>query len=189
MAEDLCPVWVGYLLSNPIRKLFHNPQKILSPYVKNGMTVLDIGCAMGYFSIPLAHLVGSTGKVICIDVQKKMIHVLEKRLKKAGLSDRAIIRLSNNSSLNVDDFKEKIDFTLAFAVVHEVSDASKLFSEIIKTMKPSGRLLLAEPRFHVSKKDFNNTVSIAEKNSFKVTERPQISLSHAVILEKVKKDL
>ncbi len=189
MAEDLCPVWVGYLLSNPIRKILHNPQKILSPYVKNGMTVLDIGCAMGYFSIPLAHLVGSNGKVICVDVQEKMILVLEKRLKKLGLSDRVETRLSNNNSLNMDDFKEKIDFALAFAVVHEVSDVSQLFSEINKTMKTAGRLLVAEPKFHVSKNDFKNTVSLAEKNNFKVTERPHILLSHAVILEKDEKAL
>jgi len=59
MAEKVCPVWVGYLLASPIRKLFQNPPKILSPYVENGMKVLDIGCVMGFFSLPLARMVGS----------------------------------------------------------------------------------------------------------------------------------
>ena len=43
MAKHVCPVWVGYLLASPLRKLFHNPKKILGPYVEEGMKVLDIG--------------------------------------------------------------------------------------------------------------------------------------------------
>jgi len=59
MAERICPVWVGYLLASPVRKLFENPKKILGEYIKEGMTVLDLGSAMGFFSIPAARLVGS----------------------------------------------------------------------------------------------------------------------------------
>ena len=70
MAKRVCPVWIGYLLASPIRKLFQNPKKILYHYVKEGMMVLDIGCAMGFFSLPLSEMVGSKGKVICVDVQK-----------------------------------------------------------------------------------------------------------------------
>jgi 2-polyprenyl-3-methyl-5-hydroxy-6-metoxy-1,4-benzoquinol methylase len=77
MAKHVCPVWVGYLLSSPIRKLFQDPDKILGPYIKEGMTVLDFGCAMGFFSLPAARMVGSNGKVICIDIQKGMIEKLE----------------------------------------------------------------------------------------------------------------
>jgi len=51
MAEHRCPVWVGYFLASGLRKLLQNPVKILSPYVKRNMTVLDIGCAMGFFSL------------------------------------------------------------------------------------------------------------------------------------------
>ncbi len=79
MSESVCPVWVGYFLASPVRKLFQNPEKMLAPYVKEGMRVLDIGCAMGFFSLPLAQMIGLNGKVICVDVQEKMIKSLEKR--------------------------------------------------------------------------------------------------------------
>ena len=52
MAEDVCPVWVAYLLASPLRKLLQNPERILAPCVHEGMTVVDIGCAMGFFSLP-----------------------------------------------------------------------------------------------------------------------------------------
>ena len=41
-----------------------------------GMTVLDVGCGMGFFSIGLAKLVGDKGCVIAADVQPKMLSVL-----------------------------------------------------------------------------------------------------------------
>lgn len=185
MAEEVCPVWVGYLLASPIRKLFQNPEKILSPYVEEGMKVLDIGCAMGFFSLPLARMVGSNGKVICVDVQDKMIKSLEKRAQKTGLSNRIETRICNKNSLCLNDLTEQIDFALAFAVVHEIPDASAFFSEMCGTIKQHGKFLLVEPKGHVSEKGFEISVSIAEQSGFKVIDRSQISLSRAVLLEKI----
>jgi len=184
MAEKVCPVWVGYFLASPIRKLYQNPKKILGPYVREGMKILDIGCAMGFFSLPLAEMVGCNGRVICVDIQEKMIRSLEKRAQKAGLSDRIETRLCKYNSLGLDDFKGEIDFALASAVVHEVSDVSGFFSEIQKTIKPTGKFLVVEPKGRVSKKDFETTVSIAEQNGFEVIDSPQIRRSRIVLLGK-----
>ncbi len=184
MAERVCPVWVGYLLASPLRRLLQNPDKILNPHVKEGMKVLDIGCAMGFFSLPLAQMVGSNGKVICVDVQEKMIKSLEKRAQKAGLSNRIETRICHHNSLDLDDLKEKIDFALASAVVHEAPDASNLFSEVYETIKPYGRFLVLEPKGHVSEKDFKTTVSLAEQNGFKVIEGPHRYRSRVVLLQK-----
>ena len=184
MAEKVCPVWFGYLLASPVRKLFQNPQKMLSPYVKEGMNVLDIGCAMGFFSLPLAKMVGSNGKVICVDVQEKMIEALEKRAQKAKMSDRIETRICRHNSLNLNDLKEKIDSVLAAAVVHEVPDASAFFSEIYETIKKDGKFLVVEPKGHISEKDFEISISLAEQNGFEVIDSPQISRSRVVLLGK-----
>ena len=184
MAEKVCPVWVGYVLASPARKLLQNPKKILGPYVKEDMKVLDVGCAMGFFSLPLAEMVGCNGKVICVDIQEKMIRSLEKRIQKAGLTDRIETRLCPVNSLGLDDLKEEIDFAFASAVVHEVSDTSGFFSEIHQMIKATGRFLVVEPKGHVSKKDFEETVSVAEQNGFEVIDSPQISRSRVVLLGK-----
>jgi ubiquinone/menaquinone biosynthesis C-methylase UbiE len=188
MTAKVCPVWVGYLLASPLRKLFIDPEKILSPYVEKGMKVLDVGCAMGFFSLPLAQMVGSKGKVVCLDVQEKMIRSLEKRARKAGLFNRIETRICHHSALGLDDLKEEVDFVLGSAVVHEVPDASRFFLEIYDTMKPTGRFLVIEPKGHVSKKDFEITVSVAEQNGFKIIESPRIGRSRAVLLEKRNRD-
>ena len=184
MAERVCPVWIGYLLASPLRKLFQNPKHILGPYVSEGMTVLDIGCAMGFFSLPLAEMVGPGGKVICVDVQEKMIASLEKRARRVGLSDNLYARVCPSGSLGLDDLNEQIDFALASAVVHEVPDASSFFKEVYAAIKPTGRLLVLEPKGHVSQKDFELTVSTAKQVGFQVMDEPQISCGRALLLDK-----
>ena len=186
MAEHhVCPVWVGYVLASPIRKLvWENPDRILKPYVNEAMTVADIGCAMGFFSLPLARIVGANGKVICVDIQEKMIRKLEKRARKAGLSDRIQTIINNDKSFGLDDFKEKVDFALAIGVVHEVPDSARFFSEINEALKPAGKLLMAEPKGRVSENEFERTVSIAKHNGFTVTDRPQIKRGRTVLFQK-----
>jgi len=184
MAKHVCPVWIGYLLANPVRKLFQNPKKILGRYVSEGMKVLDIGCAMGFFSLPLAELVDPGGKVICVDVQEKMIASLEKRARKAGLSDNIEVRICPPGSLGLKDLKEQIDFVAAIAVVHEVPDANEFFSEVYAAMKPDGKLLVVEPKGHVTRGDFEKTVSAAKQIGFTVNAPPRVRRSHAVLLGK-----
>lgn len=91
MNDRVCPWWLGYLLAAPMRKLAQDPQKILKPYMKTGDTVLDVGSAMGFFSLPMARLVGERGHVVCVDLQEKMIDGLRRRASRAGLIHRTSI--------------------------------------------------------------------------------------------------
>jgi filamentous hemagglutinin family protein len=184
MAGRVCPIWVGYFLSCPVRKLFQNPQKMLSPYIKEGMKVLDVGCAMGFFSLPLARMVGSNGKVICVDVQEGMIKSLEGRARKAGLYDRIETRICEDESLGLSDLSEEVDFIIASAVVHEVPDISSFFSELHGTLKSTGNLFIIEPKGHVSEDEFDETVAIALENGFEIAGSPKVSRSRVVLLKK-----
>ena len=62
MENKVYPWWMGFMLLSPFRKFSQNPDEILSKYVLKGMKVMDVGCAMGFFSLPLARLVGEKGK-------------------------------------------------------------------------------------------------------------------------------
>jgi len=183
MAEHVCPWWVGYFLASPLRRLSQNPEKILSPYVKPGMTVIDVGCAMGFFSLPLARLVGSDGRVVCVDVQKKMIDSLRRRANRAGHAKNMDLRVCEKSSLGLDDLAGKIDFVLAFAVAHEIPDVPGLMTQMHAMLAPDGRCLLAaEPSGHVNARDFEKTVAAAQQAGLTIVERPEIRRSRAVLL-------
>ncbi|MFC1780865.1 class I SAM-dependent methyltransferase [Planctomycetota bacterium] len=188
MQGKVCPVWVGYILASPIRRLLQNPKRILGPYIKEGMNVLDIGSAMGFFSLPLARMVGTKGKVICVDLQEKMLASLNKRARKASMSERIETRMSGEKSLGLTGLENKIDFALASAVVHEVPDAGSFFSEVHNALKPHGQLLIIEPRGHVSQVDFDITVNIAQKIGFEAVSNPSIKRSFTVLFKKILKN-
>ena len=76
----------------------------------------------------------------------------------------------------------RVDFALAFALVHEAPDKDILFSEIHRVLKPAAKLLFAEPRGHVSKQDFDKTVSLAQSMGFEVVVDLKIRRSHAILL-------
>jgi len=185
VAHRICPWWVGYLLASPVRHwLGQDPVEILSPYVREGMTVLEPGPGMGFFTIPLARIIGSTGRVIAVDVQPKMIQALKRRAAKENLSNHIDARVTSAETMGIADLAEKVDFTLAFAMVHEFPDAAHFFREVSHASKPRARELLAEPRGHVNEKDFSEELAAAGAAGFSAVNQPVIPISITALLEK-----
>lgn len=185
MAEHVCPWWVGYLLANPVRRLWQDPARILDPYVSEGMTVLEPGPGMGFFTLELARRVGATGQVVAVDTQPRMLGGLRRRAAKAGLADRIDARLVQPDSMGLTDLTGRIDFTLAFAMVHETGAPGSFFTEVAQATKPGGRLLFVEPRGHVDVAHFGTELRLAMEAGFTVAGRPSIRLSHSAVLVKV----
>jgi 2-polyprenyl-3-methyl-5-hydroxy-6-metoxy-1,4-benzoquinol methylase len=148
------------------------------------MTALDVGSAMGFFSLPMAQMVGPGGKVICIDVQPKMLQVLCRRATEAGLAERIETHVSAEDSTGLHGRDAVFDFALAFTMLHEVGNQANFLREIYQLLKPSAPLLLTEPIRHVSPAEFDRTVSLAQQEGFVVTDHPLIRLSHTVVLTK-----
>jgi ubiquinone/menaquinone biosynthesis C-methylase UbiE len=184
MSNSVCPWWLGFFLLNPVRSIIHSPEKVLKNHVNQGMCVLDIGCGMGYFSLPMAKLVGEKGSVLAIDLQERMLKALNRRAIKANLTKNLETRLCSNNSLNIADVTGRIDFALAFAMIHEVPDKARLFEEIFKALKPGGKLLIAEPKGHVKEKDFDDCLNLARRLGFNIAERPEIGKSFSALLTK-----
>jgi len=178
----ICPVWVGYFMANPLRKLIENPHKIVGPYILPGMKILEIGPAMGFFSIPMAKMTGRTGKVYCVDIQQKMLNRLKKRAIRKGVSGEIELILASQNSMNIQYVSGKIDFTLLAYVVHEVPDQFKLFSEIANTMKHEAKVLLLEPKGHVDELAWKKSLEISEKCGFLLKKLIKMPRSRAAEL-------
>jgi ubiquinone/menaquinone biosynthesis C-methylase UbiE len=182
--QRVCPWWCCFTFDNIFRRLVQNPERILRSYVKPGWTALDVGPGMGYYTIPMAKLVGNSGKVIAADLQKQMLEGVHRRALKAEVQDRVRLHLSKPDKIGIE---EPIDFCLAFWMVHEVPDRARFLGEIASALKPGGLFLLVEPRGHVSKESFAGTVQIAKNAGLSVVEEPKIFWSFSALLKKDKK--
>ena len=158
--------------------------QILSPYVREGMTVLEPGPGMGFFTIPLARLVGPSGRVVAIDVQPKMIASLKGRAAKANVTHRIDARVASAETMGIANLIGKVDFTLAFAMVHEFPDAARFFDEVSQVSKPGAQLLLAEPRGHVNDARFDAELRAAAEVGLRLVDRPTVRRMHSALLAK-----
>jgi ubiquinone/menaquinone biosynthesis C-methylase UbiE len=178
----VCPVELANSLDSKIRRWIQNPRRILAPYIKEGMTVLDVGCGPGFFSVELAKMVGNKGKVIAADLQEGMLQKLYNKIKGTELEARVKLSKCEKNNINVS---EKVDFILTFYMVHEVPDKNSFFKQLNNALTDKGQFLLVEPKlFHVSHKDFESTIKIAEENGFERSQGPPLLASWSTILKK-----
>ena len=127
---------------DPIRRLFEPPQKLIGPYVKNNQVVADLGCGSGYYTLALAELVGSKGKVYAVDLGKNRIRTLEKKTQKGGYRN---IEAYASSASDVSFIKDRsVDFVLANGLLCSMSDHRQLaVNEIKRILKPKGQAYLS----------------------------------------------
>ncbi len=176
-----CPPWTCFTFDNYFRKLIHNPNKILSPYINKGDTVLDIGPGKGIFTIPMAQMVGEAGIVHAFDIQSGMLCGIKHRAKKHNLSNRIILHLVKPDNLL---YNVKAQFALAFWMLHEVPQVKKTICQINKMLSSGGLLLVVEPLLHVSRKTYLHNENIILQSGFSVLDRPDIALSRATLFKK-----
>ena len=185
MARHVCPWWLGYWLVNPLRRLWENPVKLLGPFVREGMTVLEPGSGMGYFTLDLARMVGPTGRVVALDIQERMLTGLRRRAARAGLLERIEIRQAGPDGLGIGDLAGRVDLALALHMFHEVPDAAAFLGELRDALSPGGALVIVEPRGHVSADDFGATLAAAAEQGFDLDERVKVRADRAALLRRV----
>ncbi|MFH0882023.1 MAG: class I SAM-dependent methyltransferase [bacterium] len=180
-AGYVCPTWVGGTSDNHLRKLVHDPEILLGDLVKPGMTVVDLGCGGGIFSIAMAQMVGGDGKVIAVDVQQRMLNRLVRRAAKLDLQDRIYLHLSTPENIGLEP--QSVDFALASLMIHEVPDALAFLSQVHASLKSGGNLLIIEPVLHVSRKRYAKTMQTAREAGFRVISPRTVALCRAVLLQ------
>jgi SAM-dependent methyltransferase len=177
----VCPWQYIKYADNFLRPLIHNPSRLFGPYVRPGMTVLDVGCGRGFASLGLARLVGEGGTVIAADVQPQMLEMVEARAREAGLSARIRTHLVRPDRIGV---RGPVDFAVAFWMVHEVPDRERFISEVSSILAPGGHFFVVEPPVHTTKRDFELLLGWAAAAGLVPVGRPRVFFGRAVVLKK-----
>jgi ubiquinone/menaquinone biosynthesis C-methylase UbiE len=143
------------------------------------MTALDFGCGPGFFTLELARLVGSSGRVIAVDLQPGMLERVRVRIQGTALEPRITLHQSQPTRVGLST---PVDFALAFYVLHELPDPAAFLAELRQLLTARGRLFIVEPPFHVSRAAFEATLQAAQHAGFRLVARPRIRFNKAALL-------
>jgi ubiquinone/menaquinone biosynthesis C-methylase UbiE len=133
-----------------LRRLFDNPADMLGNLVRPGLTVLELGPGNGYFSVPIAEALKGSGQLIAVDAQPQMLRLMSRRLQHRGLAGTLVTRLTRAVDEELTDLADSVDLVVAINVVHELPKPRETLVALARTLRVGARLLLAEPRGHVS---------------------------------------
>ena len=181
--NDICSYKLGPALMASARKLLHNPARIIRPYLSEGMTAMDVGCGMGFFTLPMSDITGKSGKVIAVDIQPEMLAGLQRNTQKAGL-ENITVHQAKHDTLDIGQWNGTVDFALFFMMLHEVPDAERLIREVYDVLAPGGKLLFAEPVIHVSSIAFKQSVSMIQQAGFDIIGVPRIPICRSAVFQK-----
>lgn len=145
----VCPWWLAWSLANPVRRWLDNPEALLGDFVRPGDRVLEIGPGVGFYTLPMVRHAGATGKVVCVDVQQRMLNGLQRRLAHKGVSERVETFCCATDDRWLEQVRGSMDRAVLIYVLHEVPDPRKTLAEVYEALRPGGMLLLVEPKGHV----------------------------------------
>jgi ubiquinone/menaquinone biosynthesis C-methylase UbiE len=131
-------------LNRPERLQEENPQEMLEQLkVEPNMTVCDMGCGDGYYTVELARRVGPEGKVLAVDIQPEMLQELSRRCERLDIKNvDMVLGLPHDPKLP----DGKVDLILMVDVYHEFSNPVEMLEAMRRSLKPGGRIALVEFR-------------------------------------------
>ena len=152
----------------------------MGDYVSPGDTVIDLGCGGGYFAVALAKMVGDNGHVIAMDLQKEMLDITRNFAAKNGVLDKITFHLCQANDIAFSD--GKVDFALAFYMVHEVPDRIRFLTQVADLLKPTAHLMLIEPTHHVKASQIEQILNEANSVGLQLIKPIKLAFSRGMLL-------
>ena len=123
------------------RELLPPEETLIKLGLHEGDIMADIGCGIGYFTIPAAKIVGDSGKIFAMDILPEMLQDVGEKIKDNNISNIEII-LTEENDLKLEDNK----ITIAFIsnVLHEANEKETFMNEIKRILSPKGRIAIVE---------------------------------------------
>lgn len=122
------------------RQAHWNPLQFLQQFaIQPGQAALDLGCGPGFWTLPLADIVGLSGKVWALDVSQEMLDTLAEQNPPA----QVVPLLGELPQIGLETAVS--DFIWTAFVYHEV-EGSDLAAEMLRVARPGGRVAILEWR-------------------------------------------
>ena len=135
---------VGGAMESRLRYRFFPPMVTLKGAdIHPGQTVLEVGCGTGFYTVPLARLIGDHGCMVAMDVLPVAVERVYKKVRKANLKN---VRVVKGDAMNTRLDAESMDVVLLFGVIPApMLPLDRLLPEMHRILKPKGSLAVWPP--------------------------------------------
>jgi len=140
--REVFPASQAQLLLNPLRQRIMPVAKTLERFgLAPGQIVLEVGPGPGYYSVAAARLVGPSGRLLCLDLQRGMLDILAGRLSEAGVSNAELV-VADATALPLAG--SCVDRAFLVTVLGEIPDQDGAVGELRRVLKEGGLLGFSE---------------------------------------------
>ena len=115
--------------------------------VRHGMTVVDVGCGQGGFTVSLAKIVGEQGKVLSVDISDEYLAEFMENLNKWSVKNIVTFIQANAAELKGAISDEFADMVVSYRFLEELKfpkDMAKIVGEMARIAKKSGKVCIIE---------------------------------------------
>ena len=129
---------------NPLLPLVRNPYKLLrAAGLDQTQRIVEVGCGPGFFTVPAADMVGNQGHVYAIDINRRAIERVRRKIQKQ--------RLENVTPLCINASKTGLsagscDLAFVFGLRHIAGGLEKVLLELYRILRPGGTLSLEKTK-------------------------------------------
>lgn len=162
-----CPSALAAVVDNPIRRQYMRPVPDRIG-VQEGERVLELGPGPGFFTIEAARRAGPDGSLVAVDIQPKMIALLEQRLRQAGVTN---VETHVASAYTLPAADGSLDRAFLVTVLPEIPDQRRALAELHRVLKPGGVLSITEEFLDPDYPFAAETIQRVEAAGFHLAER------------------
>jgi len=163
------PQFLANIIDNPLRRAIQPPRATAIRHgLKKGMNVLEVGPGNGRYTIAAANVLGPEGKIVTIDIEKKMIERVIKRVKQENVAN-VNAEVADVYKLPYEDLF--FDVIYMIAVINEIPDQKSAFKEFHRVLKSDGLLVFSELLMDPDYPTAKSLIKKAQSNGFKLNEK------------------
>jgi ubiquinone/menaquinone biosynthesis C-methylase UbiE len=125
---------------------FLNPKQLLSglKIIKSGFYVADFGCGSGYFTLPLAELVGKEGQVTAVDVLENVLQLIQKRAESNGIFNIKTVHANLEKERGSNLRETSQDIVFLANILFQSKEKEAILKEAVRVLKPGGKMIVID---------------------------------------------
>jgi len=180
------PAFLANAIDNPLRRRIQPPHEMpLRHGIEPGMTVLEVGPGNGRYTVETARAVGPTGKVIAVDIERRMIEQVILRAQAEGVTN---LEAKTASVYDLPFHDATFDAVSMIAVISEIPDPQRALREFYRVLKPAGTLafseLITDPDYPLAR----TLIRKAGASQFRLRKRLGDFFAYTLVFEKTQEN-